>query len=293
MLSAIKNITSGKVSSAEKKQEIARLAYLIKDKAYDMRTEVDEIPAGRLPNPKLRKNILELRQEVESSMVKFEISSQSFKDWQTLDEIDYLIRRTTLRRYAALIPKDDEIRPFASFYEIFQAFQGCPPPVRSELKEFYHVAVRALFIHEKFESSLLASLGKKMKVLGTEGDPSENTERKKIEVFLDSYEESKLMNPELSKNADLTAYLSELEAVIYLQQQAEVLSSGQFEATPELVGFIDYWATYLNDLPPEYQKEKEVLVKAVEQCSILNNQIVEQMEITEEPLEVTRISSES
>ena len=62
-----------------------------------------------------------------------------------------------------------------------------------------------------------------------------------------------------------------MEAILYLQTQAEVLAAGGVQATPELINFINYWAQYLSGLPAEEQKKRATFIGAVERCSSLHN----------------------
>ena len=266
------------MNEAKKKQEITRLSAVVQAQAAEFREEIDAIPIGSLASSELRQKLEKLREEVVSSMAEFEITPDELEVLEVMQNTDILVRRAILRRYATLLPKHPKIAPVTFFYEILRAFQGCPRIAYADLKEFYFLAVKALFEHKDFEKNLAGKLNEKMQILGAEGDASLNVERRKIEVFLKEYSDWKSFNPSLGKNKELESYVAELEAVIYLQEQAEVLASGTAEATSELIDFIDYWANYLNSLPPEYQQEKEVVIAAVERCSLLNNEIVERLE---------------
>jgi len=277
MLQKIKNTAKRASKLPERKQTISQVSYIIETECSEIQSELEELAVDRLPSPKTKNALKSLGLKVDTLLASAEAKPEEVENYSTLEDLLEFISKLTLQRYSALIMKDQEISPYATFFELLKAFNACPDTRKASIEEVYKLAVRSMLTHKQFESSLLKSFSTKVKILGIGGDHSTNQERKRVEEFICNYGEFRKLNPNLLKNEPLEVMVSELEAIIYLQTQLEVLASGDVAPTLELVDFIDYWAEYLSGLSAEEQEKRLVFFDVVEDIGEINNVLVERL----------------
>jgi len=269
-------------NKAKQKEIIFKVIAMIEDGQREIQFAIDSIPEKRLPSKKIKKSIQDLRESTEIELNAVGVDLSKVKELGIIDDLEIQSRRATLQRYSLLISKDKDITPYATFYELHKAFSGTPQSGIEEVKEAYNIAVRALFTHPEIANALIVRLEKNSQILGEEGDRHTNSHRNRIELFLENYEELSKHNPDLAKNKDLESVMLELEAIVFLQEQAVVLNSGEKYASEEFIDYINYWAGYLSELPEEEQMKRYTIIQAVETCSALNNATIDEPEFTVE-----------
>ena len=272
MIKALKGVTKllptqalGKSAEVQKAKEEA--AELIERELHMVLEKLKQVPEDRLPSQKIAKSITVLRDTVTVMMENVGKTLADVSSAPEIELVDDQRKRVTLERYSTLVNNSASLTPFATFYEIRKLVSEEDIARNSELHKAYSDAVTSLFTHATFEETLVGRMDKKVAILGQTDGQDNNMERKKVLVFLENYGACRGLNPKLLKNEKLEGSITELEAVVFLQNQTRMLKSGECSPTKEVQDFINHWSRYLSDLSADNQAKKMVLINVVNDCS--------------------------
>lgn len=246
---------------------------LIQRETEKFMRDLETFPENRIPNVKFIRTLKNLTESVDEILAPIGKTHIDLEEYSYVVEADMECKKLILKRYTQLISTSQEVTPYATFSEFLKVIQGVNLEQNPEIRKLYQDAVRELFTHSSFETTLVDRVHKKLAILANV-IPQNEKEREKIKKFLEHYEQNKFYNPRLSNNALLEAGMRELEAMLFFQEQNSLLKTGEHAATADLIAYINYWMSYFNELPQEEQEARMPLILAADECSRLNNELM-------------------
>jgi len=250
---------------------------LIDREGTRIRGLINQTPEGRLPSSSIADEISNLEETVKELV---EISGHFLESVPNIDTIDVVMldyKSLKLERLIGFIVTSDELTPFTTYNEVNDLATEEDVKIRPDLEQKRELAIQALFTHETFSETVLARIPEKLQVLGQSFDNIHAEERAPIIKFVRDFDVAVTKFPDVAKDEALKGGIQELEATLFLHEQAAILSKGESMPTNELAEYINTWAVYLDALDEETKSHKAVLTQAVNRCSYVYNDIVRQV----------------
>jgi len=254
-------IKQAKQTSALKNEAISFLASEIES----LYQQLESVPQDRVPGIKITRNVTQLKERLNDLLQPAGKRFSDLKEYTEILKFEVECKKLALERYAQLIPESTAITPFATYWEIYKTAAFTQP--NQELNDRFNAALRALFTHPQFESTLLGRLNKKLAALVQNAAFENDSESARIRLFIENYDSTKVHNANLIKNISIETGIQELEAVIYFIDQTRLLRAGKTTPNDELAENINHWMHYLNELSAEQQQQKMPLIQAADWCS--------------------------
>ena len=265
---------------------------LIRNELGDVFEQVKAIPAVGLPGRKVHNLIQQLKDRANAILVPAKMSFLDLPEREEVRSLEIAYKETVLKCYIDYIAGAERVSPFATFNEIFDArfVEGDPAgEVDATLNMLFEEAVNRLFAHPSFVEDLLDKLEKKMSIIGQKPMGGMDRERQRMAAFLVEFELHKDHNPDLIDNTEIEVKIGEMDALLFFQEQTEMLMSGEYEASDDLIEYINNWMGYLNELSLAEQREKKLLIEAADRCSMAHNAVANgelHLLLNPEPVEV-------
>ena len=275
MFKAIKGVSS-KLSnrSKESKEAESEAVALIEKQLNYLLEQLEHLPDDRLPSPKVAKIVPNLIQDVTEILAKGDLELADLSAARQIDEIDDERKKLTFGRFLTLIPASKALTPFATFNELEKVATEEDKERNLDLKDGYLNAMNELYTHPSFAESILVDTQKIAIMLKKTAYQEPTAERHRVSQFIESFYSFVHLSPTVAKDPTVEPAIQEVESTIFLQDQTYILSLGETVPTKDLEDYIKHWVSYLDGLSAEGQASREVLIDAVNQCSLMYNEVL-------------------
>lgn len=240
--------------------------------------EIENLNSQDLPNFHFEQRLHTIEEEVDRQLKPIGQTHADLFVFAMDKDLHSYAQSFLLNKYEDYLKNVKKIQPY-TIYADLKDLQNHLASEEKKLDQGCEELINLLFNHAEIEQHLINSFPRKMHVLGIQIMRHEE-ERKKIELFIQDYDDNKKRNPKLENNAEIEREMRELEGIIFLQNQTRILRLGEHLATEELVSYIQYWTEQFNAMPLAEQEKKIDLLIAVDECSFAHNNSIKRATIS-------------
>ena len=257
---------------SRQREAIGECNNYIETEVRALRRELKRIPEGKVPSFKLRRRAKLLEKHINTLLSPFDKGSKDLKYISKVKAVELEIIRLSLIRFAEVIRASESVNPFGTFYELHHMVETIDLKTHSDLQTLFNKAVKALFVHPEFVSTLQDRIWKKMQMLAEKSSIGCFGLHRKVKLFLEHYNTFSKFNKDLVDNDIINKKITHLEAAVTLKEITVDIECGNTFDPDRSALYIKAWIDYLNQLELQQQLDSINLIEIVNRCSDVFNQ---------------------